>query len=167
MQKLSKSWRKILYIVFLSLGLMVVAMSGCITDVPFELKTDTISLIVDPPIGIYGETTVWVPAEAREKGVKIDDTELVYRVVNLSNVPVEAKIYVSLKKNANTTGELVFHRKLGPYETISDVLKKDIITKAMQNDYFYLGAELSNSVQLAVSGYLNIKGQYNVLDKIY
>jgi hypothetical protein len=167
MKKLTKSWRKILYIVFLSLGLMVVAMSGCITDVPFQLRTDTISLIVDPPIGIYGETMVWVPAEAREKGVKIDETQLVYRVVNLSNVPVEAKIYLSLEKNANTTGKLVFHKKLGPYESIDDVLNEDIITQAMQTDHFFLGAELSNSVQLAVSGYLDIKGQYNVLDKIY
>ena len=167
MKKLSSGWKKILYVVFATIGLMVLTISGCITDVPFELQTETISLLIDPPIGIYGESIVWVPAEAREKGVEITDTQLVYRVTNLSNVPVQAKIYVSLEKNANTNGKLVFEKTLQPYETIKDTLTDQILTQALQGDYFYLGAELSNSVQLAVSGYLNLKGTYNALDKLY
>jgi len=155
--------KHILFIIMGFIILLVVLVSGCITKVPFELTTETISLILAPPLGIYGESTVYVPDEAREKGVEIESSELVYSVKNLSPYQVNAKLYVSLTPGSSKNGELIFQKTIEPYETIKGNIKSPIITKALHQDKFYIGAELSNSVSLEISGYLNIYGKYDIL----
>lgn len=156
-----------IYFSLFVISTLMLIISGCITDVPFDITTEQVSLILNPPIGIYGETIVWVPVEAREKGVNITKAELVYSVQNLGFSKVDAKVYVSLSKNASESGELIFNRTLEPYETLKDTINHEIITSAIKQDRFYIGAELSNSVSLSISGYMNLSGKYDVLARWY
>ncbi|MCK5683204.1 hypothetical protein KAJ27_03755, partial [bacterium] len=164
---INKQTKRYLYFSLIMVTMFTLIASGCITDVPFDITTEEISLILNPPIGIYGETIVWVPAEARETGVIIDEAELIYSVQNLGSTTVEAKVYISLSKNASESGELIFHKTLKPYETLKDTLKHEIITNAIKQDRFYIGAELSNSVSLYISGSMKINGKYDVLARWY
>jgi hypothetical protein len=158
-----KKWQK-----FILLSLLVVypLIAGCLTDVPFNVKTGNFNLTLQA-VDTYREVKATIPEEAQFPGSIIDNAIVEYQIENLSeDKDASITIYTGSAKGLLQNGKEIITRNVSANNTIEGSFSSKEIIDAIQNGSLYLGAKCDQNSEIAITFNIRITGSYNIAKSI-